>query len=634
MFTRFLSSLLIIFFCLTVASLAHAVPALSPEQSTELKRLYQSYAEANQAAQTARQQAELLQSDISSFMSRQDALRDEAAHAEADLMELQDFERKKPGRVKPEELDAARKRNVQAKDAIDKAQQQLDQKKLKLNQATQDFSARSIESEHRLSIYRSRFNEVAAAIAAKREKGYKISQQVTESARVACEDLSIAACKSKTQQEAQRRAIEKGAVIVVDSITEIKNLKLEKDVVRSEVFGEISNYQVLESKLTDEPATYYMKIQATVTPLIGDALQAEIMRTVRADMSAQIGDGGVADAASSGNAIAPLAEKTCVTPAMAGNEFSRLLRAAEKGDAQAQYDLAVMYDYGVCVRVDYAQAVDWYGKAAAQGHAAAQAGLGWKYYTGSGVRPDVAKAIALFKKGAARGDALSLLGLWQANRQGKHAVKDDKESAKLAASALAAVKQAAQSGDHVVQRSLADLYREGMGVEQDEAEAAKLYEASATQGNVVAANALGLLNVKGRDLANVQIKSEGGTTAGIGKAVGNTVGSSLSWVGAKIFGSPEGEAGGDDAKASEWFEKAALQGYGPAQRNIGVMYLNGWGVNRDDVLGYAWLNVAALQGEKVSNLLTAINLTPAEKLEAELLASSWKPGKVLRRNGN
>jgi TPR repeat protein len=49
-------------------------------------------------------------------------------------------------------------------------------------------------------------------------------------------------------------------------------------------------------------------------------------------------------------------------------EFKALLQKAEQGDAQAQFNLGVVYAYGlVGVPQDSAQALAWYRKAAEQG---------------------------------------------------------------------------------------------------------------------------------------------------------------------------------------------------------------------------------------------------------------------------
>ena len=53
------------------------------------------------------------------------------------------------------------------------------------------------------------------------------------------------------------------------------------------------------------------------------------------------------------------------------SDFQETLQAAEQGNAKAQYNLGVMYDKGLGVRQDDAQAVQWYRRAKEQGAAEA-----------------------------------------------------------------------------------------------------------------------------------------------------------------------------------------------------------------------------------------------------------------------
>ena len=63
-------------------------------------------------------------------------------------------------------------------------------------------------------------------------------------------------------------------------------------------------------------------------------------------------------------------------------------RAADQGDAVAQFYLGVMYNEGRGVPQDYAEAAKWYKLAAEQGDALAQYNLGLSYARGEGVTPD------------------------------------------------------------------------------------------------------------------------------------------------------------------------------------------------------------------------------------------------------
>lgn len=65
---------------------------------------------------------------------------------------------------------------------------------------------------------------------------------------------------------------------------------------------------------------------------------------------------------------------------------------AEQGDANAQHNLGVIYEYGYGTRQDYKKAMSWYLKAARQGLAAAQYNLGVMYHNGEGVPRDYVQA--------------------------------------------------------------------------------------------------------------------------------------------------------------------------------------------------------------------------------------------------
>ena len=51
-----------------------------------------------------------------------------------------------------------------------------------------------------------------------------------------------------------------------------------------------------------------------------------------------------------------------------------------------------------------------------------------------------------------------------------------------------------------------------------------------------------------------------------------------------------------DARAMEWYERAAQQGEPRAQYNLGLMYLNGQGVPPDLVKAYYWISLSANRG--------------------------------------
>ena len=65
---------------------------------------------------------------------------------------------------------------------------------------------------------------------------------------------------------------------------------------------------------------------------------------------------------------------------------------AKEGNADAQFNLGLMYDEGQGVPEDNMKAVHWYRFAAWQGHACAQGNLGAMYALGAGVKKDLVRA--------------------------------------------------------------------------------------------------------------------------------------------------------------------------------------------------------------------------------------------------
>ena len=140
-----------------------------------------------------------------------------------------------------------------------------------------------------------------------------------------------------------------------------------------------------------------------------------------------------------------------------GGDYATALRElrplAEKGNAEAQTYLGLMYRYGEGVPKNYVEALKWVRKAVEQDYATAQHTLGSMYYRGRGVPQDYAQAVKWYRKAAVQ-------GLAQA------------------------------------QNNLGAMYEMGRGVPQDHAEAVRWYRKAADQGHADAQNNLGSMYAK------------------------------------------------------------------------------------------------------------------------------------------
>ena len=83
--------------------------------------------------------------------------------------------------------------------------------------------------------------------------------------------------------------------------------------------------------------------------------------------------------------------------------LARLVRAADAGDARAQFALGDLYDNGEGVPHDPKRALRYYTLAADQGHTSAEFNVGSIHENGDGVSRDVAAARRWFERAAAKG---------------------------------------------------------------------------------------------------------------------------------------------------------------------------------------------------------------------------------------
>jgi hypothetical protein len=155
---------------------------------------------------------------------------------------------------------------------------------------------------------------------------------------------------------------------------------------------------------------------------------------------------------------------------------------AEAGQAEAQFDLGVLYAQGLGVLRDLNAAESWYRKSAAQGNAEAEYALGQMYAHGWGVPRDVADAVRWFEMANSvesdgpPTDWLSVSG---------YGIQQDPQQAAYW------YQLAADKGHPEAQFNLSAMYASGKGVKKDEEQAARWASASATQGYAPAQANLG-----------------------------------------------------------------------------------------------------------------------------------------------
>ena len=295
-------------------------------------------------------------------------------------------------------------------------------------------------------------------------------------------------------------------------------------------------------------------------------------------------------------------------------------KAADLGNAEAQYSLGLCYYKGKGVEKDFKQAVLWYRKSADQGNAEAQNHLGYCYENGYGVTKDLEQAVSWYRKAANQDlvDAQFNLGVCYHNGEG--VTKDQKQAVEW-------LRKAAEQGLAEAQTNLGNCYSEGEGVTKDLKQAVEWYRKAADQGLAGAQLNLGNCYSEGEGVAKDMKQAvywyrkaaeQGDADAqyclGIcyenGEGVTKDLKQAVEWY---RKAAEQGDADAqyclgicygfgtgvtkDLKQAVYWYRKAAEQGNANAQYNLGVCYENGEGVPKDQKQAVAWYRKAAAQGD-------------------------------------
>ena len=264
---------------------------------------------------------------------------------------------------------------------------------------------------------------------------------------------------------------------------------------------------------------------------------------------------------------------------IANADIRKMIEAAEKGDATAQYNLGMIYGIGGAdVERNDAEAVCWIRKSADQGYAQAQEALGFCYNKGMGVEQSDGEAVKWYRKAAEQGIASAQSTIGKYYIVGKGVDKSFKEGAKW-------FRKAAEQGDDDSQQWLGMSYESGRGVEQSDSEAVKWYRKAAEQDNSDAQCHLATCYLKGKGVEQSYIE------------------------------------------CFKWARKAAELGNAEAQFCLGLFYKKGVGVEPSNREASKWFRKAAEQGN--TEAVAALNLVGADQEDNQSELEAGKEGTLV-----
>ena len=171
----------------------------------------------------------------------------------------------------------------------------------------------------------------------------------------------------------------------------------------------------------------------------------------------------------------------------ADSYFNEQLALANKGNSEAQINIGKIYAKGLLdVPSDAKKAFEWYSKAAEQGNADAQLELAFMYDGWSSFNENKAKAFEWGNKAANQGHVYAqvYLGL----------MYEAEENILSYKKAFEWYSKAAEQGDADGQYHLSRMYANGLGIKQDKNLALQWLKKAADQGNISAISEIEEIN--------------------------------------------------------------------------------------------------------------------------------------------
>lgn len=303
----------------------------------------------------------------------------------------------------------------------------------------------------------------------------------------------------------------------------------------------------------------------------------------------------------SGTAESVPASETASSELGAGIDLDAVLKAAEAGDAEAQFRLYL--HYALSGTGDGEKSLKWLIRAAESEYADAQNILAARYMQ----EHRIEDALKWWEK--ATGNGHPVAQFWF----GRYLVTGIEDCLEAdVARALTLISDSAVSGYESAQIWLGNAYWSGEFVEQNHALAVTWFRSAAEQGNADAQFRLAQAYYTGLGVDKSAVEY----SAWLRKAAENGHAEAQGHLAYDYFIGNIVEQNYE--KAAEWWAKAAEQGEPRAQHSLGQCYLSGCGVPADKAKALGWFRKAAEQNHAEAQMELALAYRDGDGVPADL----------------
>ena len=284
--------------------------------------------------------------------------------------------------------------------------------------------------------------------------------------------------------------------------------------------------------------------------------------------------------------------------------YQTFLLAAENGYTHANYYIGNQYYYGLGVNKDYEKAFSFYLTASEAKNSYADYRIAKMYLKGEGTNADIIKAEQYFLKAINRVPLANydLAKLYDNNPDTFQ--KSDNDIYSLYQKALDKLLQQEQNGHDVFNEiRIADMYLNGKGTDINITEAVKWFEKAAEQGNPDASYQLGYIYVTEKyNILNINKSNKYYAAAlnGYEKAEEKNSSATAEYRIGLIYLNGLGVDKNID-KAVHWLGKSTLNGNDSAAYKLAVLYDDGKEITQDTEKSLLYYQVSAELGNPYAN---------------------------------
>jgi hypothetical protein len=200
--------------------------------------------------------------------------------------EILSVDEKNPGLISEGKILIKRSERADAHAKIKKVESKLVDLHIQLSDISKEH--RIIENRIGSAIDKLKYHsekEIEKRLRAEKER-YEVIQRVHVNYDYDCsDDETLKKCKSKTRLLAEREAIEKGAIVTISSITEMKDLQIESENISSEVNATIVNRDVIKNNTVNVKASGFVyEMYADIQPHLSAGALEKIRSAIALDV--------------------------------------------------------------------------------------------------------------------------------------------------------------------------------------------------------------------------------------------------------------------------------------------------------------------------------------------------------------